>query len=591
MNQNPAPRAKSSNLRPLSGLLPYLKRYRMQVALAFVALLAATGTTLAIPIAVRRAIDYGFSSDHPLLINQYFMTMLVIVAGLAMASAARFYYVTWLGERIVVDLRRDVFEHLLSLSASFYDAIRTGEVVARLTADTTQIKSAFASAASIVLRNLLLLAGSIILMALTSPRLSGLTLLAIPLIILPLILFGRRVRELSRRTQDALAESAAMAQETLGAIAIVQSFNQEETVNQQFAAENETLFAAARHRTRARAFLTAGVIFLSLGAIVAVLWLGARDVLEGKLTAGTLGQFLLYATLAASAIGELSQVWGEIQLAAGATERLTELLATAPQIVPPAAPAVLTWPGSGNIAFKDVSFAYAGRGDQQALRNVSFSVASGQTLAIVGPSGAGKSTIFNLLLRAYEIDAGAIELDGLNIADADPREVRRHFAVVPQEGVIFSTTILENIRFGRPAATETEVMSAAVAAGVNEFASELTAGLKSTVGERGVMLSGGQRQRISIARALLRNAPVLLLDEATSALDAESERAVQAAVERLKKDRTTLVIAHRLATVSKADSILVLEEGGVVAQGSHHSLLNSDGLYARLARLQFLDRA
>lgn len=563
----------------------------MQVALAFVALLAATGTTLAIPIAVRRAIDYGFSSDHPLLINQYFMTMLVIVAGLAMASAARFYYVTWLGERIVVDLRRDVFEHLLSLSASFYDAIRTGEVVARLTADTTQIKSAFASAASIVLRNLLLLAGSIILMALTSPRLSGLTLLAIPLIILPLILFGRRVRELSRRTQDALAESAAMAQETLGAIAIVQSFNQEETVNQQFAAENETLFAAARHRTRARAFLTAGVIFLSLGAIVAVLWLGARDVLEGKLTAGTLGQFLLYATLAASAIGELSQVWGEIQLAAGATERLTELLATAPQIVPPAAPAVLTWPGSGNIAFKDVSFAYAGRGDQQALRNVSFSVASGQTLAIVGPSGAGKSTIFNLLLRAYEIDAGAIELDGLNIADADPREVRRHFAVVPQEGVIFSTTILENIRFGRPAATETEVMSAAVAAGVNEFASELTAGLKSTVGERGVMLSGGQRQRISIARALLRNAPVLLLDEATSALDAESERAVQAAVERLKKDRTTLVIAHRLATVSKADSILVLEEGGVVAQGSHHSLLNSDGLYARLARLQFLDRA
>jgi ATP-binding cassette subfamily B protein len=432
-----------------------------------------------------------------------------------------------------------------------------------------------------------MMAGAVVMMVLTSPRLSGFTLMAIPLIIIPIVLFGRRVRKLSRQAQDTLAGSAATAQESLSSISIVQAFGQEERVSERFGGETEIAFRAARRRSKARALLTSSIIFLSLGSIVAILWLGAQDVLAGTITAGTLGQFVLYAAIAASAVGELSQVWGEIQLAAGAAERLSEILDNEPDIQAPAKPVSLPARRASSIAFEAVSFRYPSRPDQEALRSLSFSIAAGETIAIVGPSGAGKSTIFNLLLRCYDVDQGRITIDGIDIALADPKAVRRRFAVVPQESVIFSASIYDNISFGRPEASEAEVLAAAQAAHVTEFAAALAEGFLTQVGERGITLSGGQRQRIALARAILRDAPVLLLDEATSSLDAESERAVQEAVERLKSGRTTLVVAHRLATVRNADRILVMEKGRLVAEGSHDELLRRGGLYARLAKLQF----
>lgn len=585
--QTAAPRGKSRNIRPLVRLAPSLLRYPGAAAAATAALLAAAATTLVVPIAVRRVIDHGFSGSDTLLVHKYFATMLLLVAVLAIASAARFYFVTWLGERVVADLRIRVFAHLLDLSPIFYEQTRTGEVVARLTADTTMIKAAFGTSASVALRNLVMFVGAMILMVLTSPRLSGFTLLAIPLIVLPLVIFGRRVRKLSRTAQDRLADSAALAQEALSAVPVIHAFNQEVRIHASFAEETEDSFEAARRRTRARAFLTAAVIFLSVGSIVAILWLGAKDVLDGTLTAGTLSQFVLYATLAATSMGELSQVWGEIQLAAGAAERLGELLDTRPQIVAPETPRALVSPTRGAIAFNSVSFRYPTRRDQSALEDVSFVIEPGERLAIVGPSGAGKSTVFNLLLRNYDIDQGSIMLDGVELAAADPRAVRERFALVPQESVIFSTSIFENIRFGRWSASEADVLAAAHAARVSEFADGLKLGLRTPVGERGMTLSGGQRQRIAIARAILRDAPVLLLDEATSALDAESEQAVQAALETLQSGRTSLVIAHRLATVRNADRILVLDKGRVIASGSHAELMAGGGLYQRLAALQF----
>jgi ATP-binding cassette subfamily B protein len=580
-------REKSRNLRPLMRLLPFLRPYRVRIVLALVALLVAAAATLIVPVAVRRVIDNGFSSENAQLVNQYFGVMLAVVGLLAAGSAARFYYVMWIGERVVADIRDKVFSHLLSLDPAFYERNRTGEVVSRLTADTTQIKSAFSSTASIALRNVVMFLGASAMMVVTSSRLSGLVLLALPLIVLPLVLFGRRVRALSRLAQDTLADSAAMAQERLESITTVQSNVQEDPTRRAFSTATATAFRAAAERTLARSILTAAIVMMSLGSIVAVLWYGANSVMSGNITAGELGQFVLFAVLAASSLAQLSEVWGEVQLSAGAAERLSELLSEIPQIKAPANPKPLPEPPIGVVAFRQVSFNYPTRPDQSAIDDVSFDVKTGETVAIVGPSGAGKTTIFALLQRLYDPQQGAVEVDGLDIRLADPQDVRRRIAVVPQETVIFSGSVLDNIRFGHPEAGNDAVMAAARAAHVDEFASRLPQGYDTQVGERGITLSGGQRQRIAIARAILRDAPILLLDEATSALDAESEAYVQKAIEGLARDRTTLVIAHRLATVRNADRILVLDDGRIVAQGKHTTLMKSSPLYSKLAKLQF----
>jgi ATP-binding cassette, subfamily B, bacterial len=584
-------RPKSRNLRPLVGLVPLVLAYRGRLALALLSLVVAALAMLAVPLAVRRVIDHGFTAENAGFVNQYFAMMLVIVAMLAAGSAGRYYFVTWLGERVVADLRRKVFRHLLSLSPGFYDEHSTGETMSRLTADTTQLKTLFGSSISVALRNLVMLAGSIVMMVVTSVELSGLVLLIIPLVVLPLVLTGRRVRGLSREAQDTLARSAGLAQESLGAVPTIQAYGQVERVRKAFAEATEDAFAAAGWRTALRAWLTAAVIFIAFGSVVGVLWYGAQSVLAGEMSGGTLGQFVLYAAFAALATGALSEIWGEVQLAAGAAERLSEILGMRPAIEAPASPRPLPSPPHATVAFEDVHFAYPMRPEQKALRGASFRVEPGERVAIVGPSGAGKSTIFNLILRFYDPQSGRVLVDGVDAAHADPEEVRARIASVPQETMIFSTSVAENIRFGRPEASDAEIEAAAEAAQAAEFIERLPEGFATRVGERGVMLSGGQRQRVAIARAILRDAPILLLDEATSALDAESESLVQTALERLMKGRTSLVIAHRLATVRHADRIIVLDQGRVVAQGRHGELMGSGGLYARLARLQFSDAA
>ena len=512
--------------------------------------------------------------------------MLLVVAVLAVASASRFYFVSWLGERAVADLRDKVFSHLLALSPGFYDTAMTGEVMSRLTADTLQIKSMFSASASIALRNSLMLIGAIAMMLVTSLRLSGLVLLAIPLIVLPLVLFGREVRRLSREPRTRLP-ARPLWPRSLANIQAVQAAGQEPRFRQQFADATERAFGAARGRTFSRALLTGAIIFIASGAVVGILWLGAQDVLTGRLTGGTLSQFVIYAALAASALGSLSEVWGEVQLSAGAAERLLELTATEPAIRAPADPEPLPEPPRGAVAFRDVHFPYPSRPGHSALNGLSFGVAPGERVAIVGPSGAGKTTIFNLLLRFYDVDQGAVMVDGVDVGNARPADIRSRIALVPQDVQLFSATILDNIRFARPDASDEAVLRAAAAARVTDFAERLPQGFATMTGERGITLSGGQRQRIAIARALLRDPPVLLLDEATSALDAESEKLVQAALEKLMRGRTTLVIAHRLATVRDADRILVLDHGRLSAEGSHDLLMSGDGLYRRLARLQF----
>jgi ATP-binding cassette subfamily B protein len=586
MPQAPAEKRKLK-LRPLASLVPYVKRYRWRALSALGALILAALTTLVVPVAVRRLIDFGFTARGLALIDSYFLVMIGLAAALALASALRYYLVTTLGERIVADLRCNVFAHLTSLSMAFFDQAKTGEMVSRLTADTTQIKAAVGSSVSVALRNLVLFVGASAMMVATSPRLSAFVLAAIPIIVLPLYAFGRAVRRRSRFAQDTLADASAYAAELIGAIRVLQAFTNERLAISRFGGAVERAFEAARNSIRARGFLTAIAIFLVSASVVVVLWVGAQDVLTEKITPGRLGQFVLYAVFAAAALGSLSEIGGEVAQASGAAERLFELLAIAPAIVRPAHPLRLPSPPRGEVAFADVDFSYPTRLNLPTLHGVTFRVRQGEKLAIVGPSGAGKSTIFHLLLRFYDPTAGHITLDGVRLCDVDPAELRTRVALVPQDSVMFATSVRDNICFGRPDASDADVAQAAKLAHAAGFIAALPQGFNTPVGERGITLSGGQRQRIAIARAILRDAPLLLLDEATSSLDAESERLVAAALAELMRERTTIVIAHRLATVLSCDRILVMEEGRIVEEGTHAALAGSGGLYTRLAKLQF----
>ena len=574
-------------LRPLASLIPYVNRYRGRAALASCALIVAALATLAVPIAVRRMIDFGFTQQGLTLIDSYFSVMIVVAAVLALASAARYYLVTTLGERIVADLRGEAFGHLTTLSMAFFDQAKTGEMLSRLTADTTQIKAAVGSSVSVALRNIVLFLGAAAMMVVTSPRLSAFVLGAIPVIVLPLYGFGRAVRRRSRAAQDTLADASAYASELLGAVRTLQAFTNETLAGGRFAGAVERAFRAACESIRARAVLTAIAIFLVFASVIVVLWVGAQDVIGGEITPGRLSQFVLYAVFAASGLGQLSEVWGELSQASGAAERLFEIMNVRPAIEAPARPVALPEPARGEIAFDAVSFAYPSRPQVAVLDGLSFRVRRGEKVAIVGPSGAGKSTIFHLILRFYDPSGGAIRFDRVPLRDLDPAVLRRHVALVPQDTAIFAATVADNIRFGRPQASDAEVERAAELALASEFISRLPAGFATAVGERGVTLSGGQRQRIAIARAILRDAPLLLLDEATSSLDAESEKLVQTALEHLIAERTTLVIAHRLATVLSCDRILVMDAGRIVEEGTHERLAAAGGLYARLAKLQF----
>jgi ATP-binding cassette subfamily B protein len=579
-------RVDAAPLRALLPLLSYVARHKGRLAAALAALSVASAATLVVPLAVRRMIDHGFSESSAGVINSYFAAMIAIVLVLACASAARYYCVMTLGDRIVADLRSDLFRHLAHLDAAFFDRTKSGELVSRLTADTLQMKSAFGSSASVALRNIFMFAGAVAMMVLTSPKLSGFVLIAIPVIVLPLMASGRGVRRRSRRAQDVLAEATSLAAESLGAVRIMQAFTAELAASRKFTAAAEAAYKASRDATSARAILTGIAIFLAFSSVVVVLWLGARDVLAGSMTAGMLSQFVLYAVLGASALGQLSEVWSEISAAAGSAARIAELLDVVPLIVSPEKP-VLPNASRGEITFDRVSFGYPVGRDAPTLHDVSFHVLPGETVAIVGPSGAGKSTIFQLLMRFYDPQSGAILLDGIDIRALRIEHVRRQIALVPQDPVIFGISVRENIAYGTDSVSEAAIRHAAMQAGADEFIRVLPDGYETRLGERGQTLSGGQRQRLAIARAVVRDGPVLLLDEATSSLDAESEALVQSALEQLMRGRTTLVIAHRLATVLKADRILVMEGGRIVDEGTHASLVHAGGLYARLAKLQF----
>ncbi|SEA55815.1 ABC transporter transmembrane domain-containing protein [Rubrimonas cliftonensis] len=584
-------RAKAKSVKPLRALWPFLRPHRQLLAAALTMLVVAAVFTLLLPLALRRVIDLGFDAENAERVDQYFIAMIVVAGALAAATAARFYFVTRLGERVIADVRKAVYDRVIGRSPAFFEQIQTGEVLSRLTTDVTVIQSVVGSSASIALRNILILFGGLAMLIATSPKLSGLVLLTVPLVVFPVLTLGRRVRKLSRESQDRVADASAMASETLLAAQTVQAYTHEARARARFGGLVEQAFTAARRRVEARAALTVIVIFLVFTGVVGVMWIGARDVMAGEKTAGELGQFIFYAAFVAGAVGALSEVWGELMRAAGATERLVELLEAEDAVEQSATPKPPATPARGAIRFEGVGFRYPARPQAAALSEIGFEIAPGETVALVGPSGAGKTTIFQLLLRFYDASAGAITVDGVDVRDMSAEGLRSRFALVPQEPAIFADTARENIRFGRPGATDAEVETAAKAAAAHDFLMKLPQGYDSYVGERGVMLSGGQKQRIAIARAILRDAPILLLDEATSALDAESERAVQQAVDRLSRDRTTLVIAHRLATVKRADRIIVFDEGRIIAQGPHDRLVAEGGLYARLARLQFSEGA
>lgn len=579
--------ARRRSLKPLLGLKPYVMRHPWVLAGAGAALIISALAMLSVPMAIRRMIDHGFVGTNGSLIGQYFAMLIVIGLVLAAASSLRFFFVNWLGERVVSDVRSDVFSHLAHLGPAFFERSHSGEMMSRLTADTTQIKAAAGTALSQLLRNTIMLVGAMVMMLITSWELSLLVLVAIPAIVLPLMALGKIVRRRSREAQDSLADASAYAAENLSAVRTMQAFGTEAEVSRRYASSVEGAFEAARSRLLARAALTALAIALVTASIVGVLWYGASSVVAGEMTAGRLSQFVLYAVFAAGALAELSEVWGEISQAAGASERLMELLAVKPEIASPPNPVELPKPAEGRVAFENVTFFYPSRPDESALRDVSFVVEPGETVALVGPSGAGKTTIFNLLLRFFDPASGRVVIDGVDISKARLEDVRELIALVPQDVALFADTIAENIQYGETQASLEQIQAAAVAAHADEFIRELPQGYETRLGERGVTLSGGQRQRIALARALLRDAPILLLDEATSSLDAESELEVQKALEEVMVGRTTLVIAHRLATVKQADRIIVIEDGRIVEIGNHRTLSQAGGLYGRLAELQF----
>ncbi|ROT99492.1 ABC transporter transmembrane domain-containing protein [Histidinibacterium lentulum] len=581
-------RARSRRIGALGGLWPFLAPYKALLAAALAALVLTAGVSLVLPLAARRVVD-NFNTAETALVDLYFGAAIGVAALLAVGSALRYYLVTRLGERVVADIRKTLFDRMIGMSPAFYEKVMTGEIISRITTDTTLILSVIGSSISIALRNSLVLIGGIALMLWTSVKMTMLVLWPIPVILLPIVILGRRVRRLSKESQDWIATSSGDASELLLSAQTIQAFTNERRSAGRFADTTEKSFVAARRRIGTRAVMTAIVIFVAFSAVVGFLWMGAADVRAGIITAGELVQFMIYTVMVAAAVGALTEIWGELQRAAGATERLVELLQADDTVPDPVGAAPATARRTGHVVFEDVRFHYPGRPSVAALDGVSLEVRPGETVALVGPSGAGKSTIVQLLLRFYDPTSGRILFDGVDLREMARGDFRRDIALVPQDPVIFADTARENIRFGRPEATDAEVEAAARAAAAHDFLAALPEGYDSYVGERGVMLSGGQKQRIAIARAILRDAPVLLLDEATSALDAESERLVQQAVDELAQGRTTIVVAHRLATVKKADRILVFDQGRIVAQGPHDQLVAEGGLYARLARLQFTE--